>query len=410
MAVLFGPFTQLVTHPEARLRGPLMDEELVVIPEGGILVREGMIQAVGPFAELSRAFPHARAGERGATGPNVVMAGLIDCHTHLIFAGSRARDYAARNAGKTYQEIAAAGGGIKDTLRHTRAASDDELLRLLRQRLDRHLRSGVTTVEVKTGYGLSVAEELRMLRLINRAGERHPAAVVPTCLAAHLVPPEMPDERTWLTTILEEIVPVVTAENLARRFDIFVEQGAFSVPAAREYLLALKERGFDLTVHGDQFSVGGSQLAAEVGARSVDHLEVSGAAEIATLAASRTIATALPGASIGLGCAFTPARKLLDAGAALAIASDWNPGSAPQGDLLAQAAILGTFEKLSTAEVLAGITFRAAAALGLSDRGRLAAGQRADFISFPTQDYREILYHQGSLKPNRVWISGSPII
>lgn len=410
MSVLFGPFTQLVTHPEARLRGPLADEDLVVIPEAGILLREGKIRAVGPFAELSRAFPDAAVAAGRATGPSVVMAGMVDCHTHLCFAGSRARDYAARNAGMTYQEIAAAGGGIKDTLRHTRAASDETLLRLTKQRLDRHLQSGVTTVEVKTGYGLSVEEELRMLRLIKRAGREHVATVVPTCLAAHLVPPEMPDESTWLAAILEGIVPVVRAEGLTQRFDVFVEQGAFSVAAARKYLTALDERGFTLTVHGDQFSVGGSVLAVEVGAISVDHLEVSGEAEIAALAGSNTIATALPGASLGLGCNFTPARKLLDAGAAVAIASDWNPGSAPQGDLLTQAAILGAFEQLSTAEVLAGITFRAAAALGLGDRGRLAAGQRGDFISFPTEDYREILYHQGSLKPNHVWINGSPIM
>jgi imidazolonepropionase len=409
MTVLYGPFTQLVTHPEARLHGPLSDEDLVVIPEAGILVRQGIIQAVGPFSELSRSFPNSMAGDRGDAGPSVVMPGMVDCHTHLIFAGSRAHDYAARNAGKTYQEIAAAGGGIMETLRHTRAASDEELVELLMRRLLHHHHAGVTTVEVKSGYGLSVQEEIRMLRLINRARHQHPATVIPTCLAAHLVPPEMPDEKTWLSAILEGIVPTVLAEGLTQRFDIFVEPGAFSVEAAREYLVALREQGFTLTVHGDQFSVGGSQLAVDVGAISVDHLEVSGPKEIEALAKSSTIATALPGASIGLGCPFTPARKLLDAGAALAIASDWNPGSAPQGDLLAQAAILGAFEKLSTAEVLAGITFRAAAALGLRDRGRLAAGQRGDFISFPTHDYREILYHQGSLKPNRVWISGSPI-
>ncbi|MCL4152544.1 UNVERIFIED_CONTAM: hypothetical protein GTU68_055123, partial [Idotea baltica] len=320
------------------------------------------------------------------------------------------RDYAARNGGKTYQEIAAAGGGIKDTVRHTRAASYVELSNSLDARLDRHLRNGVTTVEVKSGYGLTVEEELRMLRIINKTGDAHAADVVATCLAAHVVPAEMESEEAWLNTILEELAPIVKEEKLARRFDIFVEEGTFTVPNSRPFLEELKSRGFQITVHGDQFTTGGSQLGVDVGAMSVDHLEASGAAEIEALALSDTIAVALPGASLGLGCAFTPARRLLDRGASVAIASDWNPGSAPMGDLLTQAAVLGAFEKLSATEVFAGITFRAAAALGLNDRGRLVAGARADIVAFPTDDYREILYHQGQLKPNQVWKNGSPVI
>ncbi|MEL7065689.1 MAG: amidohydrolase family protein, partial [Bacteroidota bacterium] len=188
------------------------------------------------------------------------------------------------------------------------------------------------------------------------------------------------------------------------------EEGAFSVEMGREYLQRAKTMGFDITVHADQFSAGGSALAVEVGALSADHLEASGPREIERLANSEVIAIALPGASLGLGCDFTPARKLLDADGALAIASDWNPGSGPMGDLLCQAAILGTYEKLSTAEVLAGITFRAAAALGMKDRGRLIKGNLADFNLFEGDDYREILYHQGRLKPARVYKRGELII
>ena len=214
----------------------------------------------------------------------------------------------------------------------------------------------------------------------------------------------------YLELIIQELFPVMKKEKLTNRIDAFIEKSAFSPEEIKPFFQRAKEIGFYLTVHADQFSVGGSIVAVEFEARSADHLEASGDSEIQALAKSTTNAVALPGASLGLGCAFTPARKLLDQGGALAIASDWNPGSAPMGDLLAQASILATFEKLSTAEVLAGITFRAAAALGLSDRGKLSPGQQADFILFPTSDYREILYHQGKMKPVEVWRSGSQVI
>jgi imidazolonepropionase len=408
--ILTGPFTQLLPLTDLPLRGALSDDQLTITPNAGILTEDGKILAVGDFDDLREDTSGKGVVVRKITGPAVCLPGFIDCHTHLLFSGSRAMDYAARNAGQTYQEIGAAGGGIKDTMRKTRAATDKELIAGMTARLDRHLRNGVTTVEVKSGYGLSVDQEVRMLRLIKMIGESHAADVISTCLSAHVIPPEAEDETAWLNTILAEIVPTVTAEGLAGRFDIFVEGGAFTVANSRLFLEALKQRGFDITIHGDQFTAGGSQLAIDVGALSVDHLEASGEKEIVALANSGVIPVALPGATIGLGCAFTPARRLLDAGASLAIASDWNPGSAPMGDLLTQAAILGTFEKLTTAEVFAGLTFRAAAALGLNDRGQLAAGQKADFIMFPVVDYREILYQQGQLKPNRTWKNGLPIM
>lgn len=406
---LTGPFTQLLPLTDLPLRGALADDQLTIIPNAGILTEDGKIIAIGNFDDLWAETSGKGIEVRKVAGPAVCLPGWIDCHTHLLFAGSRAMDYAARNAGKTYLEIGAAGGGIKDTMRKSRAASDEELARTLAGRLDRHLRNGVTTVEVKSGYGLSVGQELRMLRIIRQIGDAHAADVITTCLAAHVIPPEIGDEVTWLNTILAEIVPVVKAEGLAQRFDIFVEAGTFTPANARPFLELLRRQGFDVTIHGDQFTTGGSQLAIDVGALSVDHLEASGEKEVAALAKSDVIPVALPGASLGLGCAFTPARRLLDAGASLAIASDWNPGSAPMGDLLTQAAILGTFEKLTSAEIFAGLTFRAAAALGLTDRGQLALGQKADFIAFPAADYREVLYQQGQLKPTQAWKNGSPI-
>ena len=210
--------------------------------------------------------------------------------------------------------------------------------------------------------------------------------------------------------MLSELLPQVREEGLSSRVDIFIEKSAFTRAQAETYLTAAAHMGFDLTVHADQFSTGGSAAAITCGARSADHLEASGPAEIRALAESQVIAMALPGASLGLGCGYTPARKLLDAGASLAIASDFNPGSAPMGDLVAQAAILGAAEKLSNAEVLAGITCRAAAALGLSDRGVLQTGALADFNIYAVDHYNEITYQQGRLKPASVWKQGESIL
>lgn len=407
MPTLIGPFTQIITLRNLPLKGALADEQLEIITDGGVIVDGATILSVGSYDVLKK-----RAAEVGAElveieGEQVLLPGLVDAHTHICFGGSRAGDFAARNAGKSYLEIAKAGGGIWSTVTHTRAASQADLTDLTLWRLDRQLGNGVTTCEVKSGYGLSVSEELKMLRAIQAAGEEHPVSVVPTCLAAHIKPKDFDgDETAYLNEMLAQLLPVVQAEKLTNRFDVFVEDSAFSVAAARPYLQALQAAGMDITIHGDQFTCGGSALAIELSARSVDHLEVSGEKEILALAESEVVAVALPGASIGIGCAFTPARKLLDAGACLAIASDWNPGSAPQGDLVTQASILATFEKLSTAEVWAAMTFRAAHALGLDDRGKIIPGQRADLVGYPTGDYREVLYQQGSLRPAMIIVGG----
>ncbi|MEL6922801.1 MAG: imidazolonepropionase [Bacteroidota bacterium] len=410
MKVLFGPFREMLPLRALPQRGPLKDEQLEILPNAGLVVEAGRIVALGNFEALRKQYRDQELQVEEQQAALVLLPGFVDAHTHLCWAGSRARDYAARNNGKSYQEIAKAGGGIWDTVQQTRNASEAELVNLTTQRLDRHLRSGITTVEIKSGYGLSVNDELKILRAIQQAAAAHSADVVPTCLAAHIVPKDYKDANTYLRDILDELVPQVQAEQLARRFDIFVEEGAFDPKTATPYLQKLRGLGFQLTVHGDQFSTGGSAVAVNCGALSVDHLEVSGEKEIQLLAGSDTVPVALPGASIGLGCAFTPARRLLDAGCALAIASDWNPGSAPQGNLLMQAAVLGAYEKLSAAEVFAGLTFRAARALGLSHTGHLAKAAKADFIAFATDDYREILYQQGSLMPRHVWKNGKQII
>lgn len=406
---LLGPFKQILPMTGLPDKGALKDEQLAIIEDGGILIQDGKIADIGVYADLKA--KHVDCALELIDSDMVALPGFTDAHTHICFAGTRSFDYAARNNGKTYLEISKEGGGIWSTVKHTRAASQEELTALMIPRMQKQLTNGITTTEVKSGYGLNTENELKMLRAIKAANDKHELDLVSTCLAAHIIPKENGiQEEEYIQLILKEIEPIIAKENLAKRFDIFVEDGAFSNNLSIQYLTELKSRGYELTVHGDQFNAGGSKVAILVGAKSVDHLEASGDAEIEALAKSNVIPVALPGASIGLGCDFTPARKLLDKGCSLAIASDWNPGSAPQGNLLSQAALLGTFQKLSTAEVLSGITFRAARSLSLSDRGKLAKNTKADIVSFPCSDYREILYHQGELKVKKVWKNGKLVI
>jgi imidazolonepropionase len=402
---LIGPISQLLSLQDLPLRGPISDNDLVVISNAGIAIENGTIVAVDNWDSLLTSFPNANI--HALDGAYVAVPGYIDCHTHICFGGNRARDFALRNAGVSYLEIAQSGGGIWDTVTQTRKCNEQELTQIVIKNANKHLQLGVTTIEVKSGYGLSVEEEIKMLRAINSANNKTAADLVATCLAAHLKPKDFNgSNEDYLHYLVTNLFPVLQSENLTKRIDAFIETSAFSVSEIAPYLQSAKELGFDITIHADQFTTGGSEVALQYGAISADHLEASEDKEIEALANSNTIAVALPGASLGLGCAFAPARKIIDKGGALAIASDWNPGSAPMGDLVCQASILATFEKLTTAEVLAGITFRAAAALNLFDRGTLIAGNKADFILYSTTDYRDILYYQGSLRPSKIWKSG----
>ena len=407
---LIGPFKQLVCLSDLPLKGALSDDKLDVIENGAILLREDRIHKVSSYAGLLSEAKALQAEIIEISGDAVCMPSFVDAHTHICFGGSRARDYALRNAGVSYLDIAKAGGGIWDTVQKTRAASSKLLLDGVKDRLDLLISKGITTVEAKSGYGLTVEDEIKMLEVIKKADSECPSDVISTCLAAHIKPKDFEgSHQDYLEHIAVNLFPVLKEKKLTNRIDAFVEEEAFSYDITKAYFLKAKEMGFELTVHADQFSTGGSALAVETGALSADHLEASTDNEVAMLAKSDVIAMALPGASIGLGCDFTPARKLLDAGAALAIASDWNPGSAPMGDLMVQACVLATFQKLSNAEVLAGITYRAAAALQLHDRGRIKEGLLADFLVYQTSDLNEVFYHQGMLLPSQVWKSGKRI-
>ncbi len=419
---LIGPFSQILSLKGLALNGPLADEQLEVISNAAVITNGKKIERVGLWSELkayadTQSIAIVRMEEifekQGKACPKslTLTPGLVDAHTHICYAGSRARDYADRLNGVSYEEISARGGGIRDTMRHTRAASEDDLFELNLTRLKQHLARGVTTVEIKSGYGLSVQDELKQLRAIKRLAHAGLSQVVSSCLAAHVVPPEFKvgsafKHHEYLQVVLNEILPIVKEEKLAQRVDAFVEPSAFPVEIARPYLQNAQAMGFDICVHADQFSQGGARLAAELGAKSADHLEATSTADLQALKAAQVTAVALPGASLGLGIPYTPAREALDLGLSLAIASDWNPGSAPMGHLLMQASVLGAAEKLSAAEVWAGITFRAAHALGLSNTAQISSGFVADMLAFSCDDYREILYHQGMLTPSLVWTQG----
>jgi imidazolonepropionase len=402
---IIGPFKQIITLRGLALKGAIEDSALEIVANGAVLIDNEKIVAVGDFEQITQKFFHVAIEE---IEPNLVLLpGFIDCHTHTCFGGSRANDFALRIAGKSYLEIAQSGGGIWNSVLKTRELSDNQLFELTKQRVNQFLKEGITTLEIKSGYGLSVEQELKLLRVINQISQKCATTIVPTCLAAHLKPKDFEgNNEAYLEYLIQNLFPILKSENLCNRIDIFIEKSAFGMDESRRYLASAKAQGFDVCVHADQFTAGSSDLAVAMEAVSADHLEASQDQQIAKLANSNTVAVVLPGASLGLGEPFAPARKLLNGGACVAIASDYNPGSAPMGDLLMQASVLACFQKLNTAEILAGLTFRAAAALRLPNYGKIEANYHTDMQAYLCNDYREILYNQGKLKPNKVWKHG----
>lgn len=400
--VVLGPIAEIVTMDFPDSGGPLPDERLPVRENQWIRYANGIITDIGPLDEIYKPRDH----KHELKSPHVCLPGFIDAHTHLCYAGGRASDYAARLNGMTYSEIAALGGGIMETVRRTRLRSAKELTTSLVERLKSVLTQGVTTCEVKSGYGLNYEDEMKMLEAIRMAQKEVPVSLIPTCLAAHVRPPEFRDNKEYLSFIIHRILKTIVDGDFCHRVDIFVDDHAFNVNEARHFLTSAKNLGLQTVVHADQFSVGGSLLAAEVGALSADHLEVSGPNEFQALKAGNVVPIVLPGACLGLGVPFPNCRGMLDANLPLVIATDTNPGSAPLGHLLMQAALIGMQCKLTTAETFAAITSRAARALDLHDRGVLKPGMRADLLLFHTDDYRDILYHQGNLLPSIIFIQG----
>ncbi|WP_313304760.1 imidazolonepropionase [Empedobacter sp.] len=405
---LIGPFRQIITLANLPLKGAIHENQVEVLEDGGIIIDDETIVEIGNFETLSQQHPTIEI-EHIET-EQILLPGFVDSHTHVCFGGNRAKDFAMRLDGKTYLEIAESGGGIWSTVTETRKKTVDELKDITLKHIAQLAKQGITTAEVKSGYALSVEGEIKMLEAINMANQESEIDLIPTFLGAHMKPKDFEgSNKEYLELLVKEVFPKLKSDDLANRIDIFVEQSAFSVEEGDYFLNEAKNQGFDITIHADQFTAGGSYLATKFDALSADHLEFSGEEEVKKLANSDVVATVLPGASIGLGMQYAPARKLLDAGCCVSIASDWNPGSAPMGNLLTQASVLATFEKLSMAEVLAAITFRAAKALNLADRGTIEKGKKADFISFSTFDYPNIIYYQGQLQPTNVWKNGALI-
>ena len=376
-------------------RGAISDNSLEIIDDGGVVIEDGKIIEVGDFLSLSK----NDLDVREITYPCVLLPGFIDSHTHVCHYGNRSDEYAKRNSGISYQQILEEGGGIHNTMNSTSNSTDEQLTDDTLNRLKRHFQEGVLTCEVKSGYAPNLEDEVRMLSIINEIDSSNDIDLISTCLAAHVTPKKYESSKKYLDSIVNDLLPIIKEENLSNRVDIFIEEKAFSVTEASNFLEKIKS-DFYITAHANQFTSGGLKVGVDNGAVSVDHLEVITDQEIDYLSKSDTTGVVLPGCSVGLGIPFAPARKLLDYNCKVSIASDWNPGSAPMGDLLMQASLLGSTEKLSNAEVLAGITCRAANALSLEDRGSLENGKIADMIGFKTNDFRDILYNQGKLKPS----------
>lgn len=377
-----------------------------VIADGAILLRDGVVDWLGPTSELPPLPPDAEVIDLGG---KVVLPGFVDSHTHLIFAGSREDEFEQRLQGLSYQEISARGGGIASTVRQVRRASRDQLKALARPRLERFLRFGVTTVEVKSGYGLTPADELKCLEAIADLNEEGPCELVPTFLGAHAVPPEFRDDRGGYVRLLcDDMLPEVVRCRLAEFCDVFCESGVFDLEESERILTRAKALGLRLKVHADELTpLGGAELAARLRAVSADHLLCITDAGIDALAASGTVATLLPGTAFFLGLPYAPARRLIERGAAVALASDCNPGTCPTENLPLVGAMACTQMGMLPGEALTALTLNAAAALGRADRvGSLAVGKQADLVVCAVPDYRHLFYHFGVSHVWRVFKRG----
>jgi imidazolonepropionase len=379
--------------------------DLEVIPQGAVLVRDGLVRAVGPYRQLG---PEAPAVPRVEVD-GVLFPGFVDAHTHAVFGAPRLDDHARRAAGLSYQAIGAAGGGIHWSVRDARGRPRAELIDLTRRRLAHLLANGSTTVEVKSGYGLDTASELQLLDVIGALAPG-PPALVPTFLGAHEIPAEYRDDpEGYVRLVIEEMLPAVRAQAVARFCDVFCEPGVFTPQQSRRILEAARSHGLGLKLHADELDgSGGAELAAALGAVSADHLARVSQAGVAALGGAPTVAVLLPGTMLFLGkTERAPARALVEAGGAVALATDFNPGSSP-GTSLPLMATLGVSQLgLSPAEAVVAITVNGAAAVGdAGTRGQVAPGFRADLALAAIRDWRELPYWYGTGLVTEVWVRG----
>jgi imidazolonepropionase len=387
--------------------GPAM-RELAIIEDGAMLVRDGRIAGVSARSEIERLIG-SEVEVVDARG-RVVMPGFVDAHTHPVFGGNRAGEYEQRASGVTYQEIAASGGGIQATVNKTRAAGLDGLIEAGARYAEWFLRGGTTTVEAKSGYGLSVEDELKILRAIRQLDQETPLRYIPTFLGAHSVPQEYRSRRAdYISLLIEEMLPRVASERLAEYCDVFCEERVFTTDESWRILSAARAYGLDLRIHADQLSLsGGALLAARLKAATADHLEHTDRAGINALKSAGVQPVLLPASVYALGSTRYPAaREMIDAGLAVVLATDFNPGSSPTTSMQMVLNLASTQMRLTPAEAITAATINAAHSLGRGDQlGSLEAGKRADFVIYDCADYREVSYFFGIEHAREVYVDG----
>jgi len=414
-SLLITGASQLLT---LRGRGPRRGKalsDLGILANGVLLIRDGVIAAVGTSSKVE-ALPEARAAEKIDVGGRVVLPGFVDSHTHLIHAASRAEEYELKIAGASYEEIARKGGGILNSVKKLRAATSEALKKRAGAALWEFAAYGTTTLEAKSGYGLDVASELKILRLQRELNLEQPIEIVSTFLGAHVLPAEYRGkaggERQYVALLTDRLIPEVAAEKLAAFCDVFCDRGAFSRADSKMILQAGKKNGLSPRIHAEQLTrTGATQLAVQLGAASCDHLERVSKADVGALAESSTVATLLPGCDFHLGLKqYAPARELIDAGAIVAVATDYNPGTSPTLSMPMVLSLACTQLRMTPAEAIVAATINAAYSLRRDRQiGSLQAGKQADIAVFDVEDYREIPYYFGV---NKCWMTlkrGQPI-
>ena len=402
--------SQLVTlaGPNRPRVGPEMSD-LAIIRDGGVLIRNGKIEIIGSSDEIEK---NAGDGDIIDAAGRVVLPGFVDAHTHPVFAGNRLDDFERRAKGETYEQIAAAGGGIWSTVEKTRAANETNLFEQSKKHANWFLKCGTTTVEAKSGYGLTVEDELKILRVIRRLNEETPIEFVPTFLGAHAVPPGR-QQSDYVDLVIKEMLPRVASEKLAEFCDVFCERGYFDIEQSREILTAAKKLGLKLRIHADQLTnSGAAKLASEAKATTADHLEKIDEQGIAALKAAKVQPVLLPGSVYALGSTGYPrAQEMIGAGLAVVIATDFNPGSSPTASMPMILSLACTQMKMSPAEAITGSTINAAYSLGRGDKiGSLEAGKFANFSIFDCQDYRELAYWFGFSQTHSVYVRGKRVL
>ena len=401
--------SQLVTlSGPTRPRAGKELSELGIIRDGGMLIRDGKIDGVGRSDEMEK---KSRGAEIVDAGGRVVLPGFVDAHTHLVFAGNRLDDFERRARGENYEQISKAGGGIWSTVEKTRAASEHDLFVEAKKRAEWFLRCGTTTIEAKSGYGLRLDDELKILCVMRSLNEQSPLQIVPTFLGAHAVPREM-DADEYIELVIDQMLPRIAREKLAEFCDVFCERGYFDIEQSKGILMAARKLGLKLRIHADQLSnLGGAKLAAELGATTADHLEKTDEQGIAAMKSAGVQPVLLPGSVYALGSSGYPrAREMIEAGLAVVLATDFNPGSSPTASMPMILSLACTQMKMSPPEAVTAATINAAHSLSRGDQiGSLERGKLANFSIFDCEDYRELAYWFGIPQMHSVYVKGERV-